>query len=147
MLGTGAKPDASSFLGNVVGVTAESPEKQYQNMMEKMTVEIPHQEYAMPQDDEVLREEAGIVIKRKYSKKKKASDASKSSVTEAPKDPVETFFEKDAEDRAKGVCRRQVDFAVMAFIHGTCRPRKEVVEEKFEKYFGYLARCEEDFGI
>ena len=26
------------------------------------------------------------------------------------------------------------------------KPDDHIVEEKFEKYFGYLARCEENFG-
>ena len=45
---------------------------------------------------------------------------------------------------ARQVLRQKQRTLNRELVH--CKTTDEV-EEKFEKYFGYLARCEEDFGI
>ena len=89
--------------------------------------EIPHQEYALPQNDDMLRreEEEGIGMiqvsaERRAEAEEEVKKAEallaaaklKAAETDASVDPIQRFFDQDAQDRALGICRRHVDFAV-----------------------------------
>lgn len=97
------------------------------DIITKMEVEIPHQEYALPQNDDMLRreEEEGIgMVQASAERRAKAEEEVKkaeallaaaklkAAETDASVDPIQMFFDQDAEDRAQGICRRHVDFAV-----------------------------------
>ena len=45
------------------------------------------------------------------------------------------------------ILSRRLTFPWRKLTRVSRRSSTSLVEEKFEKYFGYLARCEENFGI
>jgi hypothetical protein len=105
------------------------------DIITKMEVEIPHQEYALPQNDDMLRreEEEGIGMiqvsaERRAEAEEEVKKAEallaaaklKAAQTDALVDPIQRFFDQDAEDRALGICRRHVDFAVEQMLFTKC---------------------------